>query len=162
MDDQNQNNQQPITSTNAQQPVPQQGDVFQAQSVPSVPPPISIPQKEQEPISTGVSQAVEFISPTEKEPVLHQEVKDAGVEATPQPSVSQIAKELGVEQIKENTPVEVDPIKFMKLPITSGSAKQVVSQTGRFRDSILWLAMLILRQIKMAKFKQSLEKKEVK
>lgn len=158
--DNNQNKQQATSSTVAQQPISQQGDVFQSQSVP--PAPVSIPQKEQEPIFTGMSEAVEFISPTEKGPVLHKEVKDAGVEVTPQPSVSQIAKELGVEQIKENTPVEVDPIRFMKLPITSGSANQVVSQHGRFRDSILWLAMLILRQIKMAKFKQSLEKKGAK
>jgi len=116
-------------------------------------------QKEAEPRPSVKTS--EFIKPTEAPIELTPEVEKAGVREVPQaPKVSESAKAAGISHAPVATPVQQMPTGFVQLPMTQSQAQAQVKGNFLFKnpsESLLWLAMLIIRQFQM---KQKEEKKK--
>lgn len=99
--------------------------------------PVSSPQKEYE----GV-----FAS--EPEPKLHAEVIETGVEKVSEMPLTYDHERIGIKLAKESVPVQTAPSGIVQLPLTNKSAKSILKAHKKVTDSILWLAILVLRQLK--------------
>lgn len=137
MDDTVQNQQNTVPTPPAPQPQ-------QPQSVPVG----SSVVKEHEPETI----AVEPIQPSETEPYLDKEEKEAGVEKVSEsPQLSEDQKQAGIAYAKETTPVSTTPSSNIVLPMTEEEAIKIIKTTNA-ADSKHWLAVLIERifqQIRM-------------
>ena len=98
----------------------------------ATPAPVSLPQKEQAPVISDASkdQAAELIKPSEEEPKIPQEVKEAGVEAVSEkPYLTEEHKALGIKHAKEGTPVSTQPSGIVKLPMSENEALKIIKTT---------------------------------
>lgn len=119
------------------------------QSQPSQPTaPVSTPLKEQEPVSSpGLTS--EYVQPTEREPALHPEVEQAGVEVVEQPSIPTSAQQVGVQPAKESVPVKTEPSGAVEL------LREIEAKDGQKKDSgnsVRWLYVLLAKIVKQLKF----------
>lgn len=92
----------------------------------------------------------EVVMPTEVEPVISPEVKEAGVEAVPNKYQIQIKPELknvGVTAVKTAVPVPTAPSGSIQLPMTEEEARKNIKTHPVF-DSARWLSTQILEQLK--------------
>lgn len=121
---------------------------------PAVPAPVSLPHREAGP---GLGRMSEFVQPANPEPVLAPEVKEAGVEVSPdleQPQIPVAVAQAGVQPAKAAVPIQ--PVTGAKVeyitdaPFTQEVA-QKVEKSKRASDSIRWLATFLLKQIKRVK-----------
>ncbi len=104
--------------------------------------PVSGPLKEHAPLETP---SVEYIKPTEVEPTLHPEVKEAGVEISPnldRPPLTDEHQRLGIENAKESIPVSVSQTPSAQLPYTQEQIEMLKKNTSK-DDSKHWLVILI-------------------
>ncbi len=107
--------------------------------------------KEAAPISIDISKPSEsLIRPSEAEPQLHPEVKEAGVEVSPNhevPSLTYDDKQAGLTHAKEVTPVATEPSGLVNMPfptpMTLQQAETVIKTDRNTADSKLWLGTLI-------------------
>jgi hypothetical protein len=109
---------------------------------------ISGPTKEH-PSMTNVPSQEPLISPTEIEPKLPPELKEAGVRVIApkdQPQVTPELIKIGVEPVKTAVLLPIQP-PVSNLPLDDAFANQII-KTHPFVDSIYWLAKLILEQAK--------------
>ena len=103
-------------------------------------------QKEVEPIVAKEP----LIRVSEEELRLHPEVSEAGVETvTEKPQLSEEHFKAGIEHAKESTPVKTEPSENIKFPMTAQTANQIVKSHKNIKDSILWLAIAVLRQLRI-------------
>lgn len=133
-------NDQTVNTNQTPQNQPNQGQV--ASSV--QPTPVGSVQKE-----SGPAVATDFIKPTEKAPEVPAQLTELGVEATPSqesPKLSLEDKKAGLGLAKESTAVITSPSGMVTLPMSGQQAKQALHR--KVSDSMRWLAMLILRQLK--------------
>lgn len=117
--------------------------------VPQPPVSVSIGAKEQGVITQTETQNI--IVPTETEPKLSPEVKEAGVEVvqSENPPLSQDIKQMGVEMAKDAVPVATQPIGLVQLPMTKQQALQALKQNKKDpKLSVDWLALFVLKLIK--------------
>lgn len=122
--------QPPAPSASGQQPSPQ----------PQYP--VSGPLKEMAPIPQAP--VTEYVRPSEVEPQLPDEVKEAGMEVVEnkeRPQLTADHKALGIEHAKESVPVVVSPTSSVQLPYTLQDAKLIEKQVPR-TESRHWLAAL--------------------
>lgn len=92
----------------------------------------------------------EFITASEPTPKILPEVKDAGVEEVKDAlPLTEEHKALGIEHAKESTPVVTEPSGIVGSPLTKAQAKQIIKMHKKIADSIVWLAMLVLKQFKI-------------
>lgn len=121
----------------------------QQQPVPPVP--VSGIQKELQvgPISQPTTETL--IKPTETEPVLSPEVSEAGVEAHDYETIhlTEEQKKAGILPAKEATPMPTEPSGMVHLPMDPKKAHIVLKTHKKIADSIVWLALLVLKQVKM-------------
>ncbi|MFH1186599.1 MAG: hypothetical protein V1697_00305 [Candidatus Levyibacteriota bacterium] len=104
--------------------------------------------KETEPIAASEP----LVLSSEKEPELHPEVKTAGVEIVSEaPKLTKEDAEAGITYAKEATPVETEPSGKVQLPMTEQKAEETLKMHKKIAESIRWLALSVLRQIKMMK-----------
>lgn len=103
-------------------------------------------QKEAEmPIVNADLQSSE-ITPSEHEPNLHPEVKEAGVEVISEtPRITVEHQKAGIELAKESVPVKTQPTGSITL---TPSQAQRLSKSGNVNDSISWLAKLLIKHFK--------------
>lgn len=114
------------------------------QNVQKIVEPVSSPHKEGMP-----TVQTEHIKPAEIEPVIHPEVKEAGVETyTEKPVLDQEHVKIGVTHSPDSTSVPTQPSGIINLPLTERQATNVVKVHKKVSDSVTWLAVLVLRQIK--------------
>jgi hypothetical protein len=135
-------NQQNVQSTIA--PIPDKQSDGMAQQPQQ---PIGNPSKEHSPI-VGQSINQEMIRPTEQEPVLAPELKDAGVTIVQSQEHIQLnpdLKAVGVAPVKTAIPVQATSSDMIQLPMTEKEAERV-AKTHPAIDSIRWLATLIIEQ----------------
>lgn len=99
--------------------------------------PVSPPQKEHESV---------FAS--EPETKLHAEVIEAGVEKVSEMPINSDHEKAGIKLAKESVPVKTSPSGIVRLPLTTKQAKSILKAHKKVTDSILWFAILVLRQIK--------------
>jgi len=116
-----------------------------------VPPsPIGLAQKEQAPppISPKVTSEVSaIIEPSEKEPPISTEVREAGIEEVSERlPLTDEHKAIGIEHAGESTPVDTQP----KLPMSENEALKII-KTTKNSDSKHWLAVLIEKIYKAVK-----------
>lgn len=125
------------------------------------------------PVSGGIGKEAErpvsdFISHSEKPPVLDEELKKAGVEVISQkPELTPEHENLGVTHSLENNVPVLEPKGTVKLPITKEEAERIVekdknqitSDIGQHKENIyispsaLFLARLVLKHLsKIGKF----------
>lgn len=133
-------------SQDAQTNAPQQGAISQ---------PVSLPHKEHAPAVGPVEYGA--IQPSEVEPQIAPEVAEAGVEASPDPhtpAIHPVAKQAGMTHAKQHAPVSTTPGGRIQLPMTQVNAQQV-KKTASVKDSIRWLAELVLEQFKRGETKSS-------
>lgn len=129
---------QPVVS----QVQPQQNPV---QQVPTPQQPISGPHKEMGP--TVEAPVVEYVSPAghEVEPVLAPEVKEAGVESSPnieKPQITEQQQKAGLQPAPEVTPVIASQqTNTIQLPYTYPQVQQKIKATKE-DESAHWLMML--------------------
>jgi len=89
----------------------------------------------------------ELVRP-EQEPVIPAEVREAGVKQESQvPQIPPDVKAFGVQLAKEVTPVKLSPSSTIKLPYTDAQAEKIVKADKDTRESRLWLATLVLREL---------------
>jgi hypothetical protein len=103
-----------------------------------VPNPVGVPNKEAEkPVS-------DFVVPSEVEPQISEEVKEAGVEIRAEfPTLSDEHISAGINPALENTPVKTEPSDNISLPMTKEEAKS--NAKGNISDSKTWLSRLVFR-----------------
>lgn len=119
------------------------------------------------PVSGGIGKEAErpvsdFVSHSEKQPVLDEELKKAGVEVVSQkPELTPEHEEIGVTHSLENNVPSIEPKGIVKLPITKEEAEvivekdknQVTSDIGQHKENIyispsaLFLARLVLKHL---------------
>lgn len=127
---------------------------------PQTTPPVQPAQAPQTPVGSVAKehelpiapQPESYVQPTEVAPVLHEEVEKAGVEVTPlhePPVISEEAKKAGLTHAKEATPVSTQPSGMVKLPMDPKQAHIILQTHKKISESVVWLAMLIIRQVKM-------------
>lgn len=117
-------------------------DVAQSQVTP-----VSIPQKEYGAVSSVDSS--DFIKPSEVEPNIHHEAAEAGVEkVTEMPKLTEEHVKIGIKLSKEAVSVQISPSGVVQLPMTAKQANNIIRTHKKISDSFLWLAVLVLRQIK--------------
>ncbi len=95
------------------------------------------------------------VSLSEPEPYISEEVAEAGVEVTPdtyRPDIPPDAAKLGVTPAKAATPVVTTSATKITLPLTEEKAT-LAKKTYSIKDSIRWLAELVLEQLKRAREK---------
>lgn len=123
------------------------------------------------PVSGGIGKEVErpvsdFVTHSEKPPVLDKELKQAGVEVVSQkPELTPEYENLGVTHSLENNVPSLEPKGTVKLPMTKGEAEKIVDQDkgkvssdiGEHKENIyispsaLFLARLVLKHLKKIK-----------
>lgn len=105
-------------------------------------------QKEQEVGSLNTTVSEELIQPSEPELKLHPEVSEAGIEKIS--SNFQLSDEhhkVGIRHSGESLPVSTQSSGLVQFSITKKEAIKIAKNNG-ITDSIKWLAISILRQIK--------------
>ncbi len=141
------NTQQPQAFSQAQdQSLPSQAQQQENISLPIPHASVSSGLKEAEPVvhPEPVPVQTEVLTPSEQEPTLHEEVKEAGVEKVSQhPELTPEDKKAGLEASKEATPVVTQPSGAVKLPMTAQEAENAVKHYS-ITDSAKWLGKLIL------------------
>lgn len=133
--------------TTPAQEVPQSGTQSWTQQSPSTQP-VSLPHKELGP--SRPTHDYGSVSLSEPEPYISEEVAEAGVEVTPdtyRPDIPSDVVKLGVTPAKAATPVVTTSTGKITLPLTQESA-QTAKKTYSIRDSMRWLAELVLEQLK--------------
>ncbi|PIP74557.1 MAG: hypothetical protein CO135_04015 [Candidatus Levybacteria bacterium CG_4_9_14_3_um_filter_35_16] len=122
----------------------QDNQQIQPQVIPM--PQTGLPQKEAEPIA----QKETFVKISEEEPIIHPEVKEAGVEkVSDKLRLEEEHLKAGIEHAKESTPVKTEPSDEVSFPMTTQKANEIVKSKKSIKNSILWLATSVLRQIKI-------------
>lgn len=122
---------------------------------PTVPVSSITPTKESEPITASVSQATEYIKPSEVSPAISKEVAEAGVEAVSEvPSITPQHKEIGIEMAKESVPVATQPTGAVQLPQSQKEAEMLLKKNSDTRNSLTWLIMSLIRRFKIAYYVQ--------
>lgn len=119
--------------------------------IPTPPNAMSGPLKEFGP--TLAAPVAEVLTPSDAEPDIPQEVKEAGVEASPnteQPNISpQVQQLTGIKPVSDAVPLPTAPSDTIQLPMPEPEAEQLI-KTKKVADSIRWLATLIVEQTKRA------------
>lgn len=87
------------------------------------------------------------------------EIKDAGVEPI-KGEVMEVPTtvQAHIQPVGLATPVPTEPT--LDFPMTEEKAEGIVKMHKKVKDSIYWLAMLIVRQFKMLRFKQTHKEEE--
>ncbi|GIW61185.1 MAG: hypothetical protein KatS3mg089_0037 [Patescibacteria group bacterium] len=112
---------------------------------------ISGPQKEHAPLEAPV---VDYIKPTEVEPVLHPEVKEVGVEIShdqEKPKLTEEHQRLGIEYAKESVPVSLSKTSGTNLPYNPEQIAMLKKTTHK-DDSKHWLVILTEYLLKKLSF----------
>ncbi len=94
----------------------------------------------------------EYIQPSQPEVTLSEEVKEAGVQPSPntsQPALPPQQKHPQITLAKESVPVQTNPQGVIQLPMQEDRAIEVI-KTNKPMESVRWLATLILEQAKKA------------
>lgn len=140
------------------QPVQQQPPVQNATAAQQVPvslggaqgEPVGAVRKEQAPVSVS-----EYLKASEPELTLEKEVQDAGVTIENQPYVLPPEQsKMGVYLTGDAAPVAQSPSGAVSLPMTTQQAKKALKLHKKVSRSIVWLATIVLRQIKEMQYKQ--------
>ncbi|MCL5010504.1 MAG: hypothetical protein M1289_02780 [Patescibacteria group bacterium] len=103
--------------------------------------------KEQEgvPVDAG-----ELIRPSEPELSISDEEKEAGAEGVSQyPKLSEEHAKIGIRHAGEGVPASAVPSGMVQLPMDSQKATGILRMHKKVSESIVWLAELVLRQIKI-------------
>ncbi|HSW88535.1 MAG TPA: hypothetical protein VLG12_05225 [Candidatus Saccharimonadales bacterium] len=118
--------------------------------------PVSSPSKEGGPTPSITSESLISASTPEMEisPTLHTETGAEAVSETP--ILTPEDAKAGIVHAKESTPVSTAAATIV-LPMTQQQAQQTVKIHKKVKDSLLWFAMLIMRQWQIA---QKNKKKE--
>jgi hypothetical protein len=91
-----------------------------------------------------------LVKASEEEQSLHSEVAEAGVEiVSEKPKLNEEHIKAGLEHAKESTPVKTESTDKIKFPMTAQKANQIIKNKKNIKDSILWLAISVLRQIRI-------------
>jgi hypothetical protein len=92
----------------------------------------------------------DFVRPTETPAVKDREVTEAGVtEVSTLPELSKEHEQIGIKPSAEATPVTIEtPSEDTNWPMTQVQATQVTKQNKNIRSSIVWLAILMLKNFK--------------
>lgn len=110
--------------------------------------------KEQEPFPTKVV-APELISPSEQPVELEPDVKEAGVSEVAQtPNIPDDLVQAGVQATPPLPSVATVQKPSIKMPISLDKAEKITKGSFLFKNpssSLLWLALVVLRQLRMKK-----------
>lgn len=110
--------------------------------------PMSIPQKEQEPVSANIET---LISKSDRAPEIHKELAEIGVRATEEAPHLELGQQAEKLVVSQPTPLSVPAVSTplgKGLPITEAQAEKISERPRSFVDSITWLAKTIVRQIR--------------
>ena len=144
------------STQNAQPQVQQPGVISPVQ--PSSQQPVSVGVgKESAPISANAP-SVEFVK--ENLPIIElpQEVKEAGVEEVKGETleISPEMQQAGVQPVGLAAAIPTKPA--LKFPMTEEKAQGILKMHKKVKESVTWLAMLVVRQMKILRLKQKKEK----
>jgi len=119
-------------------------DNVQSQAQPQITP-IGTVNKEAEMASVS-----DFVKPSETPVVKDKEVAEAGVQEVSQSvELSKEHEQIGVKQSAETTPVKIEPSETVQLPLAQEEAQKIVKTNKNIGNSIVWLAILMLKHFKM-------------
>lgn len=152
------------TDAMPQVPVPQSAT---PESKPEVAPPVDVeitpqpianqqisitgPGKEYSP--APIAAPADIVRPSEVEPVLAQEVTEAGVTVVGNPEQPQLTTDhtaIGIAPAKDAVPVRTSPVGHVQLPMEEKEAKHAM-KTQPIHASVRWFATLIVEQYDRAK-----------
>ncbi len=115
--------------------------------------PISIPHREHILPTSSQSETSALITPSEQEPQIPKEIEHIVEKVENQPVLTEEHKKIGLELAKEATLAVTQPIGIVQLPMTEEEALKVIKLHTKISNSILWLAKLVLKQIKISRQK---------
>ena len=106
--------------------------------------PVSAPAKEVEPVAFNQDKQTEnYIEVSEKEPQITPEIESAGVyKVSDKIKLDQQARDAGLSEAKESTPVSTTPSGNIKLPMDGVEAK--IESKGNTGDANTWIGKLVL------------------
>lgn len=146
--------------TPVQQPIVESSDQAQIQQpVQTSQQLVSAPVGGKETLSIPAKPQTEWVQETAQEAKIEHELQEAGVEKVAG-EVLQVTPEVGqagIQPVGLAAPVPEEP--KLKLPIEEDKAKGILKMHKKVKDSVTWLAMLVVRQMQLLRFK---EKGEVK
>ncbi len=103
--------------------------------------------------------AVQVVQETAPEATVSTELQEVGVEPT-KGEVLQMPPEVadvGVTPMGTAVPIPVEPT--ITLPLTAAQATQTLKKHGKWKLSVAWMAMLVIRQLQIVEFHKKKEKK---
>jgi len=102
-------------------------------------------------LNKEVGSVSDFVVHSEQAPKIEQELKEAGVEAVSEtPKLTEVHEKIGVKLSPESSKpnLENEPSSTQSMPISQASAQQIVKTNKNIKDSILWFAILMLKNFK--------------
>ena len=129
----------------------------QAQPAPRSPLDKVLPQPQPQPVPTGslnkeaeMAAVSDFVKPSETTPVKDREVAEAGVTEVAQGvELSKEHEQIGVKRSAETTPVKIENSgESIQYPLDPIQAQQIVRTNKNSKSSILWMAILMLKNFK--------------
>ncbi len=133
------------TTTDDQQTVqmPRQQENGRKEEIPAEP--VGLPSKEGAP---SVPMPEKLVSPSVPEVEISSELHaETGAEAVSEiPKLTPEDTQAGIVHAKESVPVLTAPAATIVLPMTQQQAQQTVKLHKKIKDSLFWLAMLVMRQ----------------
>jgi hypothetical protein len=100
-------------------------------------------------LNKEVGSVSDYVSHSEQAPKIDTEVKEAGVEAVSEtPQLTQAHEQIGVKLSPESSKPNLEASAGQTMPMSQTKAQQVVKTNKNIRDSILWFAILMLKNFK--------------
>lgn len=100
-------------------------------------------------INKEVGPVSDYVKLSESEPQIHPEAAKAGVETVSSEEKPQLTEEHFKIGVKESIPQpQIEPTGNVNLPMSQQQAMQTAKTDKKITDSILWMAIAVLRQLK--------------
>lgn len=92
----------------------------------------------------------DFVVHSEQLPKIEQELKEAGVEAVSEtPKLTEVHEKIGVKLSPESSKPDLDSAaESESMPMAQANAQQIVKTNKNIKDSILWFAILMIKNFK--------------
>ena len=100
-------------------------------------------------LNKEVGSVSDYVSHSEQAPKIEQELKEAGVETVSEtPQLTQAHEQIGVKLSPESSKPNLETPIGQAVPMSQAKAEQVIKTNKNIRDSILWFAILMLKNFK--------------
>jgi hypothetical protein len=100
-------------------------------------------------LNKEVGSVSDYVTHSEQAPKIDAEIKEAGVEVVSEmPKLTEVHERIGVRLSPESSKPNLESSDGQAMPISQVNAQQIVKTNKNIKDSILWFAILMLKNFK--------------